>query len=151
MFGVEKAYTLRKRSFRRPIHGFILVEQAVVVGVHSPRKVPFPGGLHLDVDQNPLLLAAAEPHLDEAVHPSFPKFRLAHNLSQFLVQGLVSATPVDLGMGLGTEQGQKRFEVLAEGLFPGAVIIVRSSRESPQNNVVHGWRGRGGMGFPRAR
>ena len=58
----------------------IPVEQSVVVGVHSPRKVAIPRGLHLDMDQEPLLPAVVEAHLDEMVHPSPSQFRLAHDL-----------------------------------------------------------------------
>ena len=97
----------------------IPVEQSVVVGVHSPGKAGSSGGLHLDVDQDPLLLAAVEPHLDEVVHPSPPQFRLADDLPEFLVQGLAAAAPVDLGMGVGKEQGQKRLEVPLRASFHG--------------------------------
>ena len=71
------------------------------------------------MDQDPLLLAAIEPHLDEVVHASPPQFPLADDLPEFLVEGLAVAAPVDLGMGVGKEQGQKRLEVTPRASFHG--------------------------------
>ncbi len=128
MFGVgKKGRTLRKRSFRRPIHGFILVEDAVIVDVHSPGKSAVVGHLHLDVDQHPLLRAAFQPDLDQLINVPPPDFRLRSDLLQFLVQRLVLPAPIDISVRLGKEQFQKRLKEEVEGFFPGTVIIGHES------------------------
>jgi hypothetical protein len=71
--------------------------------------------------------------LDEVIHPSLPKFGLAHDLPQLLVQRLVAAALVDLGMGGGKKQVQKWLEVHAQGFFPRTVKI---THESPPKNCA---------------
>ena len=81
------------------------------------------------------------------VHPSPPQFRLADDLPEFFIEGLATAAPVDLGVGLGKEQGHKRLEVQIEGVFPGTVVV---THESPQKTLVHGLRGHGAAAAPAA-
>src|SRR5262249_46349593 len=49
-----------------------------------------------------------------------------HDPLQFLVEHLVAAGAVDVGMGLGEEERQEEAEVTIEDFLPGAVPIGRS-------------------------
>ena len=71
------------------------------------------------MDQDPLLLAVVEPHLDEVVHPSPPQFRLAHDLPQFLVQGLVSAAQSISAWASGKNKARNGWKYLPRASFQG--------------------------------
>ncbi len=103
MFGVGKGYALRKRSFRRPIHGFIPVKHAVVVDVHPAAEIVVFAGLDLDVDEDPLLLSAFQPDFQQFVDETPPDLALPHDFLELFVEWFRAAAPVDLGVGLGAE------------------------------------------------
>jgi hypothetical protein len=46
-------------------------------------------------------------------------------------------------MGGGKRQGQRGLKVRTESFFPGAIIIVKISPDSPQEHLDYGLRGQG--------
>src|SRR5262249_42135670 len=101
----------------------IPVEDTVVVDVHPLGKVALLPGLHLHVNQQPLLLPALEPYLDQLVHSAPALLRLTSDLLQLLVEHLIPAAPVDVGVSVRKEEGQAGLEVSVQRLLPGAVIV----------------------------
>ena len=58
----------------------ILIENAAVVNIHPPGKFWILRSLHLDVDQNPLLLAAFQPDFDQSIDEPLADSPLPHDL-----------------------------------------------------------------------
>jgi hypothetical protein len=95
----------------------ITVKDAVIIHMHPLGEVALLPGLHLHVDQQPPLLLAREPDLDQLIHGAPPVFGLAHDRLQFLVEYLIVAGPVDVGVGMGEEEGQAPLEASVERLL----------------------------------
>jgi hypothetical protein len=65
----------------------------------------------------------------EPVDLPFAGLGVAEELAQFLVQGNVSAGPIDAGMHPGEAESQERFKIPVQRLLPETVVIhARSSR-----------------------
>lgn len=77
------------------------------------------------MDEKPALGAVAQPYLEKLVGQTFANPGPAYDLLKLLVEGHVTALPVDVGVNVGEEERQKRRQVEVERVFPGTIEIVR--------------------------
>lgn len=82
-----------------------------------------PPALHLNVDEQPGLVAVAPPDPCELVDVPPAGLRVSHDLLQLLIQELEPARPVDTGVNGREAEREERLEVVLERLLPGAVVI----------------------------
>src|SRR5439155_24940958 len=123
----------------------IPIKQAVVVDVHSLREIRLLLALHFYVNEHPFFLTSTPPDLDQLVDHAPAQFRIAQHLLELLVQGFITATPIDLGMRVGKEEADECLEVAVQSFLPGTVKIAHGS---PFALVREYTRCRGSRPFP---
>ncbi len=100
-----------------------------IVVEHAPGKVFLIRTLHLDVDQQPAVAAVVEPDLH--VGHLFADAGPVNDLLEFLVQRLVAARPVDVGVDVGEEEGEERGPIAVQRGLPGRVEVVALGGAAP--------------------
>ncbi|HEY7158382.1 MAG TPA: hypothetical protein VH575_30840, partial [Gemmataceae bacterium] len=98
-----------------------------MVDEHSPGEIVFRPGLYFNVNQQASLAAIEEPDAHQFVGQSFAQLGVADHLTQFGVQGLPTARPVDAAMDLGEEEGEKLLEPAVESFLPWIIVITHGS------------------------
>ena len=79
--------------------------------------------------QHPGFTARAPPHPHQLIGQAPAELCIMGDLLEFFVQELIAARPVDLGMGIGEEEGEKVRQVTLQDLLPGTIVITRWRRQ----------------------
>jgi hypothetical protein len=77
------------------------------------------------MDQDPLLGAVTQLHLDQLIDPLLAQDSVRGDLLQFAVQGLGCHGPVDSGGHLGEAEFEQGLEIEFECFFPRTIVLVR--------------------------
>jgi len=62
--------------------------------------------------------------LEQLVRIAPTELRVLHHLGQFLVQRLEPHRPIDLGGGIGEEEGHEIRKIVLQDLLPRAVVVI---------------------------
>ena len=81
--------------------------------------------LHLDVDEQPLVVTIKQPNLDQLVGSQGPQLGVGRDLPEFLFQRDGCDRPIDVPSDRRECELQEGSKEPVEGLFPGAVVIDR--------------------------
>ncbi len=120
------AYGLIGRD-RQALNGQVVaVIHAVGGDAHAIGEAGLVLALDLDVDEQPGLLPALLPDLDQLVNISAGEPSIAGNLLQFCIQEGIPSFPGNIGIGSREEKGHKRHELVFQDLLPWTIIIVFS-------------------------
>src|SRR5439155_3410232 len=96
----------RQADHRPPIP----IIQPIVVNVHPLCKDLLALALHLDMHQDPDLLAVFQPYLEQFVRQPLAQFSLPDHLLEFLVKRLITPVPIDEHVDFGEKERQKSWE-----------------------------------------
>ena len=76
------------------------------------------------MEVNPVFLAGLAMDADEFVDEAFAEFGILDDGAEFLVEEFVTLLPVNLGVCGWEIEGHEFGEVMLDGFFPGAVVVV---------------------------
>jgi hypothetical protein len=96
----------------------IAVEEAVIIDVHPPWEKDLNLPLHLNMDEDPDLVAIFAPDPHQFIDATVACLGVTDDLLQLLVEEFMWTPPIHISLDMRKEEREKLGKVLLQNLFP---------------------------------